>query len=53
MHCAATYRITEMDLLNWLVKNHAVAQGLPPGSRTPVKSRPASARAYGIEPVTG
>ncbi|WP_170026394.1 DUF7507 domain-containing protein [Actinomadura oligospora] len=53
MTCTATYRVRPKDLRSLVVRNRAVAQGTPPGSRVPVASRPAKAVAYGHVPVTG
>ncbi|MEV5573786.1 hypothetical protein AB0L06_27405 [Spirillospora sp. NPDC052269] len=53
MTCTATRRITRHDLKAKCVWNVAVAQGTPPGSRSPVTSRPAKAIACAHIPVTG
>jgi uncharacterized repeat protein (TIGR01451 family) len=51
--CTATYRITSADISAMFVRNRAVAQGNPPGSRVPVLSPRAIAIARGQIPVTG
>ncbi|WP_084337201.1 DUF7507 domain-containing protein [Actinomadura oligospora] len=53
MTCTATYRVRARDLRARVVRNRAVAQGTPPGSHTPVRSRSSSAVSYGHVPVTG
>ncbi|MEV5570543.1 DUF11 domain-containing protein [Spirillospora sp. NPDC052269] len=53
MTCTATYRVRAKDLRSLAVRNRAVAEGTPPGSRVPVVSRPAKAVAYRHIPVTG
>ncbi|MEV5573787.1 hypothetical protein AB0L06_27410 [Spirillospora sp. NPDC052269] len=53
MTCTATYHVTARDLRNRAVRNRAVAEGTPPGSRIPLVSRPARVTSYGHVPVTG
>ncbi|MEV4258323.1 hypothetical protein AB0J52_34650, partial [Spirillospora sp. NPDC049652] len=53
MTCTATYRVRARDLRARAVRNRAVAEGTPPGSRVPLVSRPARTTAYGHVPVTG
>ncbi|MEV5570544.1 hypothetical protein AB0L06_10860 [Spirillospora sp. NPDC052269] len=53
MTCTATYRVRAGDLRAKAVRNRAIAQGTPPGTRVPVASRPAGAVAYAQVPVTG
>ncbi|RFU39509.1 DUF11 domain-containing protein [Actinomadura logoneensis] len=53
MTCTAAYRVRAGDLRRGAVRNRAVAEGTPPGSRVPVASRPARVTAYGHVPVTG
>ncbi|MFC5185842.1 DUF7507 domain-containing protein [Actinomadura harenae] len=53
MTCEATYRIRDRDMWEKCVRNRAIAEGLPPGTHTPVRSRPSHAIAFGHIPVTG
>lgn len=51
--CTANYRTTQQDVDRGFVHNVATAHGTPPGSKTPVVSRPSATTVYVQVPVTG